>query len=291
MARNDNTRYRSARGRRQEPEIDAIAMALTAQILIVLLLLIIAFIAKKADEERYETFRRDYESMVDGEGEIGAYFGVLGNLGKSFFTSVEQFLGQVLGGEAKQPEPEPVSAQEEPPAFDYLEAQGMAVAQVPYGMAMSLRGEQMEAPQGASLAPVFLGAPVKPPVTGPITSPFAYRVHPISGNTDFHNGIDVAAEEGRKILAALPGVVEEVGSSEIYGNYILLRHAPNLQTFYGHCSQIIAREGMNVLQGERIAKVGSTGLVTGPHLHFSLLAEGLYVDPLWVMGDLLEPAE
>lgn len=291
MARNENARYRSARGRRQEPEIDAIAVALTAQILLVLVLLLLAFVVKQANEDGYREFKGEYDGMVGGDQDLGAYFGALGNMGQDFFGSVERFLGQIFGGgpaEGEQSPQEP-PAREEPAAFDYLEAQGVATAWVPYHL--SGAEQQLEAPPGASLAPVYLSAAVKPPVTGLITSPFAYRTHPVSGETDFHNGIDIAAGEGRKVLAALPGVVEETGWSDIYGNYIILRHSPNLQSFYGHCSQLIAKEGMAVARGERIAKVGATGLVTGPHLHFSLLAEGLYVDPLWVLGNLLEPAD
>jgi len=148
-------------------------------------------------------------------------------------------------------------------------------------------GGFLPVPEGASIAPVMLGGRMRPPVTGIITSPFAYRVHPVSETVNFHTGIDIAAEEGRPILAALPGVVVEVGWSDIYGNYIILEHAGNLRTFYGHCSVIIAKEGMVVSQGERIAKVGNTGMSTGSHLHFSVIVDGVYTDPLWVLGDFV----
>ena len=92
-------------------------------------------------------------------------------------------------------------------------------------------------------------------------------------------------------MAALPGEVVEVGYSSVYGNYIVLQHATNLKTFYAHCSQIIAKEGMAVRQGERIALVGKTGLATGPHLHFSVIVEEQFADPYWILSDYLELVE
>jgi len=74
--------------------------------------------------------------------------------------------------------------------------------------------------------------------------------------------------------------VAEVGESDIYGNYIRLRHGSTLETVYCHCSAILAWEGAIIRKGERVAEVGATGLVTGPHLHFEVRLEGDYVDPM-----------
>jgi murein DD-endopeptidase MepM/ murein hydrolase activator NlpD len=132
---------------------------------------------------------------------------------------------------------------------------------------------------------VFVIGAVKPPVTGLITSPFGYRDHPVTEEEDFHTGMDIAAVEGRAILCALPGTVTEVGQSPIYGNFITVRHSENLETFYAHCSEIIATAGTKVRQGERIAKVGQTGVATGSHLHFSVLVAGQYCNPYWLLKD------
>jgi len=149
-------------------------------------------------------------------------------------------------------------------------------------------GESPGPPPGGSwLSPVFFSARMRPPVTGPVTSAFGWRVHPITEAADFHRGIDIAAPEGRAILAALPGEVIEVGYSRIYGNFIMLAHSANLRTSYSHCSEIIAREGMMIRQGERIAKVGSTGVATGPHLHFAVIAHDRYVNPYWALSDFV----
>ncbi|MEG2087970.1 MAG: M23 family metallopeptidase [Angelakisella sp.] len=118
------------------------------------------------------------------------------------------------------------------------------------------------------------------PVYGRVTSSFGWRTHPITGKEDFHNGLDIAAPLGAAIYAALPGTVIDVGKSVIYGNFIKLRHGANVETVYNHCSEILAQTGAVVRQGERIALVGSTGLSTGAHLHFDLLVNERYCDPM-----------
>ena len=148
------------------------------------------------------------------------------------------------------------------------------------------RGGVMKAPYAAAFSPPYW--PIIPPVPGVITSGFSYREHPISGKEDFHTGIDIAANEGDDILAAMSGVVKRVGESEIYGKYVILKHSETLETSYSHCSEILIKEGMYVRQGERIARVGETGITTGPHLHFSVIADGDYKDPAWFLRDYIE---
>ena len=133
-------------------------------------------------------------------------------------------------------------------------------------------------PSGVSAALPVLSAAAARPVAGQVTSPFGRRVHPITGQQDFHTGVDLSAPEGTPIAAAYPGRVAETGYSPVYGNYILLDHG-GIATRYCHCSEIVAQEGMNLRQGETVARVGSTGVSTGPHLHFELLVEQQAVDP------------
>ena len=75
----------------------------------------------------------------------------------------------------------------------------------------------------------------------------------------------------------------EAGWSDIYGNYLVVSHSENFQTKYAHCSRLIAQQGDVLRQGERIALVGSTGVSTGPHLHFECIVEELRCDPLWLL--------
>lgn len=123
------------------------------------------------------------------------------------------------------------------------------------------------------------------PVSGTVTSLFGYRLHPLTDNLDFHTGMDIAAPTGTPIKAVLPGRVVETGESAILGNYLVIDHGGGLKTTYGHCSALIAQEGMNLRQGERVALVGSTGISTGPHLHFEVEAGGLTADPAWLFQE------
>lgn len=113
-----------------------------------------------------------------------------------------------------------------------------------------------------------------------VTSPFGDRTDPVTGEIkSTHHGIDLAADKGSPILAYKAGTVIETGSSEIYGNYVLIRHSDSLETFYGHMSEISVKEGERVLAGSTVGIIGSTGKSTGTHLHFEIHLNGQRVDP------------
>ena len=118
------------------------------------------------------------------------------------------------------------------------------------------------------------------PVSGPITSPFGWRIHPISGLRRFHEGIDIAASMGTTIAAAEAGRVIYAGWYDGYGNYISIDHGGGVSTGYGHCSRIFVAVGQDVARGQAIGAVGSTGNSTGPHLHFEVRINGKPIDPL-----------
>lgn len=117
------------------------------------------------------------------------------------------------------------------------------------------------------------------PVQGIITSPFGYRVHPITGATRFHSGLDIAVDQGTQIGAADNGVVIVAEWYGGYGNCVIIQHGQDLSTLYGHCVQLYVKNGDVVKQGQTIAAVGSTGMSTGPHLHFEVRQAGTPVDP------------
>ncbi|SNT12358.1 Murein DD-endopeptidase MepM and murein hydrolase activator NlpD, contain LysM domain [Anaerovirgula multivorans] len=121
------------------------------------------------------------------------------------------------------------------------------------------------------------------PVTpGRIATPYGERIHPTTGEKRMHTGVDLAAEEGSDIVAAQNGKViatqEEISGS--YGRYIILAHDDGTASLYAHCSRLIVNAGDRVVQGEKIAEVGSTGFATGPHCHFEFRVNGKTVDPL-----------
>ncbi|NNC71772.1 MAG: M23 family metallopeptidase, partial [Sphingomonadaceae bacterium] len=117
------------------------------------------------------------------------------------------------------------------------------------------------------------------PVNGRITSGFGYRRHPILRYRRMHTGLDIAAGRGTPIRAAASGVVNYSGRNGGYGNYVRINHGNGMQTAYAHMSRIAASNGTRVSQGQVIGYVGSTGMSTGPHLHYELLRNGSKVNP------------
>jgi murein DD-endopeptidase MepM/ murein hydrolase activator NlpD len=113
-----------------------------------------------------------------------------------------------------------------------------------------------------------------------ITSRFGPRVHPIYGDVRVHTGIDFRAATGTPVRAAGAGTIVFAGWRGGYGNCVIIDHGHSLATLYGHLSSIGVNVGQRVARGQVIARAGSTGLSTGPHLHFEVRANGVPVDPL-----------
>lgn len=111
------------------------------------------------------------------------------------------------------------------------------------------------------------------------SSPFGWRMHPVLGYRRFHAGLDFAASYGSTIRAADSGTVIMAGWYGGYGNAVIIDHGKGITTLYGHTSQLFVSEGQTVQRGQAIALVGSTGLSTGPHLHFEVRSSGTPVDP------------
>ncbi|MET0270036.1 MAG: peptidoglycan DD-metalloendopeptidase family protein [Sphingomonas sp.] len=117
------------------------------------------------------------------------------------------------------------------------------------------------------------------PVTGRMTSGFGMRRHPQLGFSRFHRGVDFGAAYGAPVVAATTGVIGYAGWHGGHGKYVMIRHGGGMATAYGHMSRIIAQAGARVTQGELIGYVGSTGLSTGPHLHYEVWRNGVAIDP------------
>lgn len=118
------------------------------------------------------------------------------------------------------------------------------------------------------------------PTNGAITSRFGNRVHPILGYRRFHAGIDFGASYGTTIRSADSGQVIFAGWYGGYGRSVIVNHGGGITTLYAHASRLLVSEGMTVQQGQAIATVGSSGLSTGPHLHFEVRSNGSPVNPL-----------
>lgn len=114
-----------------------------------------------------------------------------------------------------------------------------------------------------------------------ITSPFGFRIHPVTGIYTGHTGVDIGAGYGQPVYAAASGKV--IISSTAYGGYgyaVVIDHGSGISTLYGHNSSLNVSVGQNVKKGQVIARIGSTGISTGPHLHFEVRVNGSYVDPM-----------
>jgi murein DD-endopeptidase MepM/ murein hydrolase activator NlpD len=118
------------------------------------------------------------------------------------------------------------------------------------------------------------------PIQGSITSGFGMRRHPILGGMRQHDGIDIPAPAGTPIHAAKSGLVVFSGWKRGYGYCVTIDHGNGLATHYAHCSQLLVNTGETVARGQVIAKVGTTGLSTGNHLHFEVRIHGEPVDPI-----------
>lgn len=117
------------------------------------------------------------------------------------------------------------------------------------------------------------------PADGEISSEFGERVHPLNEEITFHNGIDIALSEGDEIKACFDGVITKSEYNEYSGNYILITHIDGYTSSYAHMSKLILSEGTAVKKGDVIGLAGSTGMATGPHLHFEIRNEGTPLDP------------
>jgi murein DD-endopeptidase MepM/ murein hydrolase activator NlpD len=135
---------------------------------------------------------------------------------------------------------------------------------------------------GAAFSPGAGSGRLLRPVDGAVTSPFGDRVHPVTGKHRHHDGVDLAAPAGTPIRAAEEGVVSFAGQQSGYGNVVIVDHtgpSGSFQTVYAHQSHIGVTQGERIARGEVIGAVGSTGVSTGPHLHFEVRRGGTAVDP------------
>lgn len=128
----------------------------------------------------------------------------------------------------------------------------------------------------------YLGGIMAWPVPGHtrISSPYGYRIHPVFKTKKLHTGIDIPAPTGTSIVAGAVGTVIYAGTLGGYGKTIMIDHGGGIVTLYAHNSSLVVKEGQDVKRGDTISKAGSTGISTGPHLHFEVRKDGAYLDPM-----------
>lgn len=136
-----------------------------------------------------------------------------------------------------------------------------------------------EIPKNVSINDYKLSQPMILPLDGKTTSEFGTRTHPISGDLRFHAGIDIAAPTGTNIYSAFDGEVLEADYDQWNGNYLKIQHENQITTVYCHCEKLNVKKGQKIRAGEVVATVGSTGISTGPHLHFELRINNISYNP------------
>ena len=139
----------------------------------------------------------------------------------------------------------------------------------------------------------YIGGELAWPVPGytRITSKYAMRVHPITGQYKLHTGVDIGAPEGANFVAANDGIVTKAEYNVAYGKMVIIDHGGGISTLYAHGSEILVEVGQTVKRGETILKVGSTGYSTGPHAHFEVRINGITTDPFPYITNGLIPGE
>ncbi|HEX6257791.1 MAG TPA: M23 family metallopeptidase [Euzebyales bacterium] len=157
----------------------------------------------------------------------------------------------------------------------WIEARAAAGLVAPPSVAAAPAARSGATPVGAGAA---TGGRVWP-LSAPVTSGFGTRTHPITGEVRLHTGLDLGAPSGTPVAAAAAGVVASAGWMGGYGNAIDVRHPDGTTTRYAHLSRILVRGGQRVAAGQGIGLVGSTGLSTGPHLHFEVRTAAGPTDP------------
>ena len=123
-----------------------------------------------------------------------------------------------------------------------------------------------------------------PLTSGWLSSKFGSRMDPLTGQNDFHSGLDISAERGTPVHATADGEVQLASFNGNYGNCIEVEHGLGITTRYGHLSRFVVRSGQKVKRGDVIGYVGATGRTTGPHLHYEILMNGQAINPLKFLG-------
>lgn len=249
---------------------DFLTSVIVTQIIVFTVIGIVFFSLYKSDSETYTELKTIYNEIMQRDMTAKEIKDSVKSAMQ--FISEPQTVENALMGSGDNGEQATQNAEEEPTYIDELltEAAG---------------GEDlMYAGKNTSFAPLYLSVPIVKPVEFKrVSSSFGYRVNPITNEYGFHTGLDLTADEGTDIKAAFDGTVEKASTSNGRGNYLIISSAGGIKTLYCHCSELIAEQGANVKAGEVIAKVGSTGQATGPHLHFEIKVNGVYYNPTWVI--------
>lgn len=253
---------RERRGRKkEEKKEDRIARMMVTQLILCTVMILFVFFISRTGGNGFSSLRQGYERITSRDMSVSQLWQEVKSAAKTIIKKDEKNPAELLSVGT-------VNLDEKPD--DALGKGG--------------DDEQVYAPTNTTaFCPFLVSSTICTPVSGRISSPFGYRINPITGVHSFHSGVDIAAGYGEKVKAAYYGTVSGAGYDSAAGNYVVLTHSGGLVTRYFHCSEILVKEGEKVRKGETIARVGSTGMSTGPHLHFIIEINGKKVNPLYVI--------
>lgn len=260
--------------------------------------------AKLALPERMESFNARLSEMLSSNMDVQAVFSAVGRgLSGDADGAAEDVYQAVFHPAEARETAAALPMPEETPALDMLRAyedtvpeettqpeEQPATAQVPEEQVPEVSTlahvlySDKNMPEDVSMEQAILDFDYCTPVCGVLSSSFGYRVHPVEGEERFHYGIDLAADSGTAVSCFANGTVTAVGESSSYGKYCIVTHSGGYTTLYAHCSRITVSSGTSVSRGEKIAEVGETGMATGPHLHFELHQDGVYLNPIYYVS-------
>lgn len=289
------------KGKKRSSRGDYLVRVIAVQLTVCAVLLAGAFLLVKTNPNAQKALREAYAGMLSQDWSAQEAAAAFKRIGSFIFAPADTW-PEAAGGETDAARGNAAAeakstADDSDPAQSGTQAEGTTASPGQTGKAVSqeaLNGmggsdepifEGVKEPvSGTSFAPCIVSVPVIRPVEGRVTSPYGYRIHPITQKLGFHRGMDIAAEMGTRIAAAYYGTVKEVDYSEGNGNYITIDHENGLETTYCHCSEILAEQGAVVRAGETVALVGDTGMATGPHLHIEVRLNGVLHNPAWILG-------
>ena len=261
---------------------------------------VILFFMSKGSGETAQNLKADFENLMAYNiedqnsnilGQISAYIKAPGSFLPAFAPSGEETTASDFDEteSVEVTEETTESSREETSESSTEETTEEKATEETEALTENMGGEDItvySAAENTSFAPVETTCAIVAPVnSNKYTSAFGYRINPITGEKSFHTGLDIAAPQGSKIVSVYNGTVRKVGEDSRSGKYIFVTHSDGFETFYCHCSKILAEEGAVIRQGETIALVGSTGWSTGPHLHFEVRKEGIRLNPQWILEE------
>ncbi len=282
----DEPKRKSFSKQKEKTRTDYLIRLVLLQSVLCILIVAGVFFASKVSPSAFERMKSDYGRIMQEDMSVSEMLEQVKNAADFVFTpsdSVQAVSGNTAAEESTA-ENEVAEITENFSLSSYEVTSDETGETVAVGEIVEGSGggdmKAKEAVKGTSFAPYYVSvAPVIPVENARITSKFGYRTNPVSGNYGFHTGLDLAAAEGTPVSAAFYGKVIETGSSDVWGNYVLMEHSENFATYYCHLSEIYVEDGAIIRQGETVGLVGSTGWSTGPHLHFEVRINGIRVNP------------